>query len=72
MEFGLRKPRLPSMIPGRVFEDPEHSEEEERFQFAQIEFGGTAPGDRSLLSGIRFRDSDHLSAQGKQEGEYIL
>jgi uncharacterized DUF497 family protein len=31
MEFGLKKPRVPSSILTRLFHDPEHSEEEERY-----------------------------------------
>jgi uncharacterized DUF497 family protein len=49
----------------RLFHDPEHSEDEDRFS-------GKNTGRRSLLQGIRFLGSDHFCPESNQEGGPIL
>jgi len=57
----------------RLFYDPEHSEEEDRFILIhRSELYGKTSGRRSLLQGIRFSGSDHLRSESNQEGVYIL
>jgi uncharacterized DUF497 family protein len=56
----------------RVFVDPEHSEEEERFLLLGLSSGGRLLVVVHLLQRIRFRGSDHFCAEGSQEGGSIL
>jgi uncharacterized DUF497 family protein len=54
----------------RLFDDPEHSDDEDRFILVGI--SSTASGRRSLLQEIRLGDSDYFRAEGNQEGVYVL
>jgi hypothetical protein len=51
----------------RVFYDPEHSEEEDRFHSDRNEFGRQNAGRRSLLSGGRLFGPDHFRTEGNEE-----
>jgi hypothetical protein len=71
MECGLKKRRASSAIRMRASSMIQNTQRK-RIGFPhRIEFYGETSDRRSLLSGIRFSDSDHFRAEGNEEGVHI-
>jgi uncharacterized DUF497 family protein len=55
----------------RLFHDSQIFRGRRSVHPARTEFSGKNAGRRSLLQGVRFRNSDHFCAEGNQEGDSI-
>jgi len=72
MECGLKKLRAPSATRIRTSSMIQNTQTTGSVSPHWNEFYGKTSGHCSLLSEIRVGDSDNLSAEGDQEGVYVL